>query len=81
MRKSIVWLFVAILGTSSLFAQDTPKKTSFKIDANTYRPIELTIKESGMTMKMKIQQIRFGVPDETFAFSPAKYPDAVVIKR
>ena len=60
---------------------DTPKKTVFRINAENYHPMEMVVKESGMTMTMKIDQITFGVPDEAFAFRMEDFPDAVVVNK
>ncbi len=59
---------------------DTPKKTIVKINADNYYPMELLTKDSGVTMKITIEQLSFDVPDDYFVLDLNKFPDAVVIR-
>ena len=59
---------------------DTPDKTIMRIDASTYHPLEMEVKQSIMTMTLNFKNIRFGVADEIFVFDPQKYDGAVVIR-
>ena len=61
--------------------KEMPKKTIFRIHSESFHPLSMEIKDSGLTMVMKINNITFGVPDEAFVLNMADYPDAVVVKK
>ena len=59
-------------------SEDVPKKTTMRIDAKTFYPKQMQIKDSGATITINIKEISFGVDDKELAFDIANYPDAVI---
>ena len=62
-------------------SDDVPTKTTVRIDAETFYPTQMQIKDSGATITIKINEISFGVADKDLDFNIANYPDAVVVRR
>ena len=62
-------------------SDDVPKKTTVRIDAETFYPTQMQIKDSGATITIKINEISFGVADKDLDFNIANYPDAVVVRK
>lgn len=59
--------------------KDAPKKMDLVVAKDTYYPVSLTAKASGMTMTMR--DISFGVTEEQVTFDIRKYPGAKVIDK
>ena len=66
---------------SDPISKDSPKKTTIKINKDTYYFYEMSFKESGATVRMTVKKIKIGVDDSTFRFDPAKYPNAIVVRK
>ena len=61
--------------------KDDPKKVVIKIDKDKYYFREMKAKQSGVSMTMTVTKIKFGVSDDIFKFDPAKYPNAVIVRK
>ena len=61
--------------------KDDPKKVVVKIDKDKYYFREMKAKQSGVSMTMTVTKIKFGVSDDIFKFDPAKYPNAVIVRK
>ena len=59
--------------------KDAPKSMDLTIDKNTYYPLSLSTKMSGMTLTMR--NLSFGVTEQQVTFNPKDYPDAAVVDK
>ena len=61
--------------------KDDPKKVLMIVNQKDYMLHEMSTKESGASMSMKVKGMRKGLPDSTFVLDPKKYPGAVVVRK
>ncbi len=66
---------------SEPISKDSPKKTTIKINKDTYYFYEMSFKESGATVRMTVKKIKIGADDKVFKFDPSQYPTAVVVRK
>ncbi len=66
---------------SDPISKDSPKKTTIKINKDTYYFYEMSFKESGATVRMTVKKIKIGADDKVFKFDPSQYPTAVVVRK
>lgn len=59
--------------------KDAPKKMDLVIAKNTYYPISLKVKMSGITLTMR--EISFGVTEKQVTFNPADYPNIKIVDK
>ena len=60
---------------------DDPKKVLMIVNQKDFMLHEMSTKESGASMSMKVKGMRKGLPDSTFLLDPKKYPGAVVVHK
>lgn len=66
---------------SDPISDDSPKKTIIKINKDTYYFYEMSFKQSVASVRITVKKIKIGVDDSTFRFDPAKYPNAIVVRK
>ena len=59
--------------------KDAPKTMELVVRKETYYPVSLNAKLSGLTMTMR--DIAFGVTEKQVTFDPKDYPDAKIVDK
>ena len=66
---------------SEALSKDSPKKTTIKINKDTYYFYEMSFKEKGASVRMTVKKIKVGVDDSVFHLDPSKYPGAIIVRK